>query len=568
MSESSSRRLLTIALDGATWDMLDGWIAEGKLPNLARLIAGGVSAPLESTIPPITTVAWLTFATSKNPARHGVFDFFRPIRQCYTDLVPATADLNRQSTLWGILSRRGRRVGVVNVPMTFPPEPVNGFIIPGAPAPACDDPGYPPGLVDELRRHGWDLTRDATLAQGSFDEMLCHLKDLVRARTEATCYLLGHQPWDFFMVHFLETDQVQHTFWRFLEKADSPFRDAILHLYEEVDRGIGQILDTAGDVPVVLMSDHGMGPTRYHVNLNNWLVQEGFMRWQRRPATALRRLGYRLGINPTRLYNALPPKLLRRLTLGDLRTGVAQIPTEHVGHRRSLTQRLFELLSHGLFLSFNDVDWSRTAAYSTGTTGAGLIYLNLSEREPAGIVSGGAEYRRVREQIAQRLMNFTDPWTHRPLVKRVYRREELYQGPHITDAPDLIAIYRYGEYDHKKGTVFLSSRPVEPVRDANATHRPYGIFALYAPGVAQSGERLDAVHIQDVAPTILHLMGEAVPRELEGQVLETGLTDDYSAAHPVQISEEPTIGPATDQELSSSELEIVLERLHDLGYIV
>jgi arylsulfatase A-like enzyme len=109
---------------------------------------------------------------------------------------------------------------------------------------------------------------------------------------------------------------------------------------------------------------------------------------------------------------------------------------------------------------------------------------------------------------------------------------------------------------------------VEPVRDANATHRPYGIFAVYAPGVVRSGARLDMVHIQDVAPTILHLMGEAVPRELEGQVLEAGITDSYSVVHPVQISEEPTIGPATDQELSSSELEIVLERLHDLGYIV
>jgi predicted AlkP superfamily phosphohydrolase/phosphomutase len=147
---------LIIALDGATWDLLDGWIAEGRLPNLARLVAGGISAPLESTIPPITPVAWLTFATSRNPACHGIFDFFRPIRQRYTDLIPATTDSNQHSTLWGILSQRKRHVGVVNVPMTFPPEPVNGFLIPGVPTPACADPAYPPGLLDELRQHGWD----------------------------------------------------------------------------------------------------------------------------------------------------------------------------------------------------------------------------------------------------------------------------------------------------------------------------------------------------------------------------------------------------------------------------
>lgn len=566
MSESSNKQLLIVALDGATWDLLDDWISAGKLPNLAHLVKNGVSAHLESTIPPISPTAWPTFATGRNPGCHGVFDFLRPIRRRYTDLTPATVDYAQSPPLWEILSQRGRQVGVVNVPMTYPPRSVNGFLISGVPSPSGSELAYPPGLIDELRRQGWDLTRDATLVWGSFNEMLDYLQDLVHTRTEASCYLLTHKPWDFFMVHFLETDQVQHTFWRFLE-SNTALRDSVLHLFQEADQGIGQILDVAGDVPVLLMSDHGMGPTKYHVNLNNWLTQEGFMHWRQQPATGLRRLGYRVGLNPTRLYDLLPPQLVRKLTLGDVRTALAQLPAQHLSPWRSTVQKLTKRLSQALLLSFKDIDWSRTRAYSMGTTGAGLIYLNVRGREPEGIVAEGQDYERVRSRLIQRLMHFTDPWTDRPLVKRVYRREQLYHGPHLEEAPDLVVTYHYGEYDHKKGTVFLSHRAVEPVRNANATHRPYGIFTLYAPGIARTGERLDPVHIQDILPTALHLMGESVPRTLEGKVLEAALTDSHRAANPVQSSDGPPARVMTDRELSADELEDVLERLRSLGYV-
>lgn len=567
MDENLKRKLLVIALDGATWDLLGRWLVEDKLPNLQRLLRGGVSAALESTIPPISPTAWLSFFTGKNPGYHGVYDFFRPLRRHYTDLIPSTADLNQQPTLWGILSQWGRQVGVVNVPMTFPVEKVAGYIIPGAPAPAVPDAAYPPGLLAELQEHGWDLTRDATLVKGSYEEMLQSLKDLVNTRVEATCYLLRNKPWDFFMVHFLETDQAGHTFWRFLEKEGNPYQNSMLSLFEVVDEGVGKILEIAGDVPVILMSDHGMGAVDYHLNLNNWLLQEGFMQWKRRIPTALRRFGYKLGLSPSFVYNLLPPKLTQRLTLGELRTGLAQIPTEHVGQRSSGFQKLIKLISKGLFLSFGDIDWASSVAYSTGTTQVGLIYLNVRGREPHGIVNSGGEYEDIRSQIADRLMTFVDPYTNRSLVKRVYRREELYRGPYYNDSPDLIVKYNYGEYDQKKGPVFMSTHPVQRVRNANAAHRMEGVFLMYAPGIALQDSKIEKISLIDIAPTIFYVLGEKVPQEFEGQVIEQAFTDDYRSGHPIQMYEEALTDLKPEGEVSPEELEAILERLHGLGYV-
>jgi len=567
MSETFTRKLLVIALDGATWDLLDGWLKEGKLPNLQRLINGGVSAALESTIPPISPTAWLSFFTGKNPGHHGVYDFFRPLRRHYTDLIPSTADLNQQPTLWGILSQWHRPVCVVNVPMTFPAEKVTGCIIPGAPAPAVFDAAYPPGLLAELQEQGWDLTRDATLVKGSYEEMFQSLKDLVNTRVEATCYLLKNKPWDFFMVHFLETDQAGHTFWRFLEKEGNPYQNSMLSIFEVVDEGVGKILKTAGDVPVILMSDHGMGAVKYHLNLNNWLLQEGSMQWKRRISTALRRFGYRLGLSPSFVYNLLPSELTQRLTLGELRTGLAQIPTEHVGQHISGFQKLVKTISRWLFLSFDDIDWASTVAYSTGTTQVGFIYLNVRGREPHGIVNEGAEYEYVRAQIAERLLTFVDPYTNRSLVKRVYRREELYCGPYYNDGPDLIVEYNYGEYDQKKGPIFMSTHSVQRVRDANAAHRMEGIFLMCAPGMAVQDAKIEKVHLIDIAPTVFYMLGEKVPREFEGQVIERAFTDEYRSTHPMQMYEEALTNLKPEGEVSPEELEDILERLHGLGYV-
>ncbi|HUM70042.1 MAG TPA: alkaline phosphatase family protein, partial [Chloroflexota bacterium] len=136
--------VLVIGLDGATYDLLTPWLAAGHLPTMAGLVARGSSGPLRSTLPPVTAPAWASFMTGKNPAGHGVFDFFRPHSpDMDKPEMVNMADL-RARPLWDYLSAAGRRVGVLNVPLTYPPPPVNGFVVPGLLSPDEGQTTYPP----------------------------------------------------------------------------------------------------------------------------------------------------------------------------------------------------------------------------------------------------------------------------------------------------------------------------------------------------------------------------------------------------------------------------------------
>ena len=557
------RRVFVVGWDGATLDLARPWAEAGLLPNLRRVLEQGACGLLRSTIPPITPVAWLSFSTGRNPGQHGVFDFLRPPRH-YTDVTPTAAALSHEPTLWNRLSRAGRKPIVVNVPMTYPAERVDGVIISGAPSPSGGDSfAYPPHLLDELSAQGWDLTRDATLVHGTFDNYFYFLRELVEHRTAAVCYLMDRYPWDFFMVHYLETDQAQHLYWRFMGDG-GPNSDAILKIYQAADAGLGQIMERLPpDVSLVVLSDHGLGPTRYHVHLNNWLAREGFLVWKRAPATFMRRALYSLGLDPTSVYSRLPSALIRKLPLDDVRVELAQVDKLVQRHKTSYASRLRKTLLRIPFLNFDDVDWQRTAAYAYGTTQAGLIYLNVKGREAQGMVQPGADYERVRARVADRLLTLVDPYSGELLVRQVLLREDLYKGDRIADAPDLIVIYRSAEYDNKKGTAFLSRQVVDRVQNTNATHRLMGMVALMGPQV-RAGLTLPEVNMLDLAPTIMALMGEPIPEEFEGRVLHEALTE------PSQIStmkRDENRAYSGQEDLSAEELDQVLDKLRALGYV-
>ena len=121
-------KLLIIGIDGATLDLILPWVESEHLPTIGRLIKSGVHGDLASTLPPVTSPAWPTFMTGCNPGKHGVFDFIQPTGSDFS-LVNATKI--KQPTIWQRLSSAGYRVGVLNVPVTYPPKPLNGFMISG-----------------------------------------------------------------------------------------------------------------------------------------------------------------------------------------------------------------------------------------------------------------------------------------------------------------------------------------------------------------------------------------------------------------------------------------------------
>ncbi len=552
----TDRRVFAIGLDGATLDLIRPWAAEGRLPNLARIMDEGSHGTLRSTIPPVTGPAWVSFMTGKNPGKHGVGDFLQRIPGEY-DRAPVNSTSIRAEPFWVTASRFGKKVGILNVPVTYPPYEVNGFLVSGLLTPRNTDGfTYPPGLAVELQEAigGYRVNLDHFYSEGSGDQFLVDLRDLIDARTSAARYLKNSYEWDFFMVHYIATDWVQHFLWhcmdpthpRYNENEALAYGGAILDVYRQIDDAVGEMM--AGldqDTVMLVMSDHGFGPFYKYIYLNNWLLRNGLLSLKRTVGSRLKHALFVMGITPSSLYGALDK-------LGGVR----------VAFKASKKQR-HDLLST-FFLSWKDIDWTKTKAYSFGNVGQ--IFINLRGREPQGIVGPGAEYEELREQIVSMLAELRDPKTETQLIEQIYRREEVYSGDQAEDLADLLMLPLNMEYGATGLSAFVSNEVVEPSFAYSGTHRMDGVFMLKGRGI-KPGQVTHDAQIVDMAPTILHLLGLPVSRGMDGRVLTEVLEERFLASRRVEYTDETSEPGSPERGLSEEEVEQVTERLRGLGYV-
>ena len=541
-------RVLVIGIDGGTLDLIRPWAEEGHLPSLARLMEEGAWGRLESTLPPVTSPAWPTFATGKNPGKHGVFDFIRPSGGDF-EMVNSTYIQAR--TLWQILSDAGRKVGVINVPVTYPPRPVNGFIISGLLSPHSGHFTYPEDLLDPYRGElgPYRIAPSVQYKPGGEEPFIEDLLDLVERRGRYALRLMEDHPWDFLMVHFQATDVLQHAFWKFVDpthprhdpEAARRFVPAMQEVFRRVDNFIGRMVDRLdrGDT-VIVMSDHGFGPLHWVVNLNLFFLEKGLLYLKRDPFTRLRAGLFRAGLTPASVWH-----LIERAGLQNYVWLVSKSTRNKVVSK---------------FLSFDDVDWSRTVAYSIGHVGQ--IYINLKGREPHGIVEPGEEYREVRERVIEALRDLRHPESGKPLLDRVIPGEEVTHGPYARRGPDLHVIF-----DGYRAIAFplfaTDSRVVtRQIRGDSGCHRLHGLLIAWGAGV-RPGLAPEDAHIMDLAPTILHLMGLPVPDDMDGKVLTSMLSLD----RPVEYEHVTPEGGEPEEGLSAEESAEVEDRLRALGYL-
>jgi len=237
------------------------------LPNLARLRERGTYVPCASTTPPATFPAWTTCVTGVNPGKHGIFDFTRMREGAYAlEFVNSTQ--REAPALWNILSAAGKRVGVLGVPATYPPEEVNGFMVSGFDSPVCTrvDRSFvrPPEWYEDVKQWRFADFQETGIGPGWHAMALEKLLEGVAVKESAALRLYQRENWDFFMVIFGESDTVAHHFWLFHDP-ESPryregFENAIAQVYERLDETVGRFLDAAGgDVTVGVVSDHGFG---------------------------------------------------------------------------------------------------------------------------------------------------------------------------------------------------------------------------------------------------------------------------------------------------------------------
>jgi len=548
---------MVLGLDGATYDLIGPWIEDGTMPNLQRLVQTGASGVLNTTLPPISSSAWASFATGKNPGKHGLVDFVHPRQNSY-EIAIVSPQQRASKAIWNLFSEAGRKVGVVGMPVTYPPEQVNGYMISDFLTPrSSDDYTYPQSLREELRVAVGDfplLPNERYRSTKFTDRFIADMVTDVQQRLEAALYLLDHKEWDFFFILFWSNDMLQHETWSLLDAthphhdpvAAERYRDPVVGFHRQLDEAVGSLMDKAGpDDLIVVMSDHGFGPVHSFFLVNNWLREMGWLQLKRRPVTRLKYALYKLGFTPLGVF-----RLVRALRLGFLR-------------RRFRFQRGGGLIKR-LFLSFADVDWTRTKAFAVGSFGQ--IYINQVGKRPHGIVQPGEDYDRLRDEIAARALEITDPRTGQPVVERVYRREEIYWGQLLDKAPDLVLQSRNWEYMAFGHADFGASHVVEPIVGMTGHHRPEGIAMLRGLGV-KPGAPLEAASIVDLAPTILYAMGLPVPSDMDGRVLTEAFDSEFLSAFPVQYSDAATDRPAGEQQYSQEDEEEIKERLRGLGYV-
>ncbi len=555
-SSSKHPRVWVIGLDGVPWTLLQPWIDAGHLPTLAKLQADGAWGGLRSTMQFLTAVAWSSFLTGLNPGKHGIFDFARRIPGTY-DQQLTNAAVRSGRSLWRILSDAGRRVGVVNVPMTFPPEAVNGFLISGLDTPGLDSSyTQPPELKAEVN----DVHFIAVSTVGkSHDQYLKETLEGVDQRFALLWRTIEREPLDFYMWVEMETDAIQHCSWHLLDDPGAPNHDAILQVYKRIDQHLAKVVDELpDDVTLIVMSDHGAGPIVKTVYLDRWLAQRGWLSYRQGEDLSLADRGRRLarvGVKQT-FY------LAQRF----LPVGVKGYLKRFTGAHAALET----------FIEHADFDWSRTVAYATGNFGN--INLNIKGREPEGVLDP-EDVERVIDEITAALYQLRDPDTGERMVVDVMRRENIYTGAMIDRAPDLLIRWtddKYlttTDYDGKPdGPLFGKTQKfgrhgAAYALDQTGMHIIEGICIFYGHGVREDA-RLQDANLLDLAPTILHLLDVPIPLAMDGRVLTEAFMPAV-ADRPIRYEDEDQdITGGSGIELSAEDEEEIRARLQGLGYVV
>jgi predicted AlkP superfamily phosphohydrolase/phosphomutase len=553
-NHSAVPRVLVVGFDSATWLVMGPLLEAGRLPTLARLVAEGAHGPLRSSIPYVSAAAWVTFATGSNPGRHGVYDFVRRRADSY-DVELVSAGQVRAPTLWQLLSAAGRRVGVLNVPMTYPPCAVNGALVAGMLTPSLQSPfTYPPDLRERLLRAvpGYSL-EPTILGAVPRTEMKARLQrevvDGAEQRMAAARFLMDELgTWDMFIVVFTGLDRLQTYLWDDVDPhhplhdpaSAARFGDAIPAHYEQLDRLLGEFLATVDPqtTTVVVMSDHGLGSVHQFFFPNRWLAETGYLLWRRGASAA----------------TAWGRQLLKRAGLGGLaKRAVARLFPGWAAPTR---------LRSATFV--RDVDWTRTRVFWAADNG---FWLNVKGREPQGIVAPGAEYEVLCQELTSALLALRDPLHGEPVVDEVWRRDELYAGPFVHESPDLRVVWH--EVPQERRTHFAASElwGEQPFGTSTLSgdHMRDGILVAWGRGV-QPGVAVTGASLLDLAPTILYLLDQPIPLGMDGRVLQAMIDPDLAAARP-ERRQQVDVRVRSADGFAPGDEETVTRRLRDLGYL-
>jgi predicted AlkP superfamily phosphohydrolase/phosphomutase len=559
-------RVFVIGLDAADPDLLEEWIGEGELPFFGQLMSEGTYGRLKCIPPVFSPVEWTSILTGTNPGKHGIFGFEKVLDGSRQIKVLNRKD-RKGAAFHEILAEAGQRVGVLNMVMTYPAAEINGFVIAGMETPDLKSPGvsYPAGLIEELRSAGCDYQISPGVAglimDGKIEEAVAALDRAADERYRATKVLMEKYDCDLMVVLFSEIDSCSHYFWNFHdrlhpgynEEAAERFGDVLLRMYQKHEEIVRNLMDLYPDATFVICSDHGMGfnyEARYY-------LKELFTR-----------LGWYCPADAAPAHTNLRSLLVQAVGRAYWLI-FRRFPMQY---KRKLA-RLVPGLRSRVESIVSNVDWDRTRIWSNDVFFS--IVINRTDGAGEPFFSSEAALLNFRDRIIERLRALEELGTGKPLVKAVHTREELYSGDHVDDAPDLLIEWEAVRVKNgiKCGEIVIHPDEVEKnqIQEIlSGEHRPYGILLMKGEMIRRDHRMRDA-SIMDIAPTVLHLFGQPIPRTVDGTVLSEAFCESFGTKNPIVYTDEPLETELVEHEersfYSTEDAMEVRDRLRSLGYI-
>lgn len=514
-------KTVVIGLDGANWELIDPWLQEGDLPNIERILQNGVHGESHSYLPPVTVPNWKCYSTGKNPGKLGVYRFDRLDTDRREYVFHHSTDFD-SAELWDYLNDEGYTTGVVNMPTTYPPREIDGFMICGGPDARqseyrrLDDTYTFPEALQTRLEEDYDYQIHPKPLISSKDERgeeVEAIHRLIDLRFQVAHDLLQEENVDFLHVTSFYSNTLQHFFWR-----DEPVHEA----WKLFDKHIGRFLEL-DDTNVVIMSDHGCAKIDHVVYLNNWLIENDYLTLETSVDDLLRRMG---------LTKELALRFAKKFGLVEVlaKTVPTRLQTIVPWEEGVRSQRTFE-----------KIDWENSVAVANTQ---GIVYLMM---DPEHVM-----YDQVRTDLKTAIENLETP-NGTSVVGAMHLSEDIYDGQHMDKAPDLVA--------HQTNGVHISEATgVAGVHHDTgrweAENIPPGIFAAVGPDVKESGD-IGTMKISDIAPSVLAMMGCAVPTDVDGDP-QPVFDGDWEERDPL---------PSPHGESDSHGDEEVRERLESLGYL-
>lgn len=523
-------RTVIFGVDGLTFSVLHPLIERGELPNFKRLKDQGCEAILESKSPPLTPPAWTSLSTGVKPARHGVYDYWVYADERKRDNTPRVhthvqTKRRAEKAIWNILSDYGKQVLVINVPATYPPEPVNGIMISGYLTPSTDvDFTSPSSFKKELLKVApryqfvpddqYERQRLHSVVRRKIDVLLREAEQ----RTKLVLHMLKEKPWDFCFLVYMGADRLQHQLWEEVTALD-PRANAYYHL---LDDALGQILALLGpDDCLFVVSDHGFRGHHSCFDINEYLISKGLLT----------------------LGNMAQTERQKASRVSRLRQDIA-----HAGLRPLARTAKRCLKATGIWRSagidatqplLGDIDWEKTLAYAPSFSGFQGGYADV-------FFHPDVEEDLIAE-VSEDLKHLSNPKNGKPLIDAIYTTDVFGSGPYAPGEPHLLLL-------PQEGVTFrmdLGNRLIwEDFGKSFGSHHRNGV--LYAYGTPfKRGFTAPQAEIFDLVPTVLSTMGLPLPYSFDGRVLHELFVNKQHSEQGLVVAGKSAEGSAVHTKLKN-----------------